>query len=125
MRVVVFEFPGLKLEAELLDTPTADAIWKSLPIEVKVETWGEEVYFSTPVSVKRERGAREVIELGEIAYWTEGSAIAIGFGRTPASVKDEIRLASPVNIWAKARGDVKKLTAVKRGSKVVVRANRK
>ncbi len=122
MRRIVFDFPGLQLEAELLDTPTADAIWRALPIEAVAERWGEEVYFSIPVSMARERGARAIVELGEIAYWPDGDSIALGFGRTPISVKDEIRLASPCNIWAKALGDMKSLTAVKRGVKVSVKA---
>jgi len=122
MAKIRFEFGSLTLEAELLDTPTARAITAALPVSASVLTWGEEVYFDVPVDVPREREARAVVTPGEIAYWPEGPAIAIGFGRTPVSQGNETRLASPVNIFAKALSDVKALKAVRAGSKVTVSA---
>ena len=115
-----FDFGILTLDAELLDTPTAKAIAGALPITSSALTWGEEVYFEVPVEVKREANARAVVTAGDVAYWPEGPAIALGFGRTPISKGDEIRLASPCNIFAKAIGDVKMLGKVKAGTKVKV-----
>ena len=52
MRKIRFEFGSIALEAELLQTPTANAIWNKLPIRAEVLRWGEEVYFEVPVAIK-------------------------------------------------------------------------
>ncbi len=119
-RQLVIDAGGIVVRVELLQTPTADAIWRAAPFVASARTWGEEVYFETPVHVPREKNARDVVSAGEIAFWVEGSSIAIGFGRTPVSRGNEIRLAAPVNIWARALDDVRALGLVRDGAKISV-----
>ena len=120
MRKLKMIIGGIEITAELLATPTAEAIYDKLPFSSTARTWGEEVYFDTPVRAENEADARAVVEAGELAFWLAGNAIAIGFGPTPVSEGDEIRLASPCNIWGRAVEDVRRLAAVKDGESITV-----
>jgi hypothetical protein len=120
MRQLKLIIGEVEIRAALLDTPTAAALYEAAPFEARASTWGEEVYFTTPISLAREPGAKAVVEPGELAFWPDGDAIAIGFGRTPISQGDECRLASPCNIWGRALDDVKALRAVRSGAPVKV-----
>jgi hypothetical protein len=120
MRTLRLTIGGVTIRAELFDTPTADALHAAAPFEARASTWGDEVYFATPVSPAREADAKAVVEPGELAFWPDGDAIAIGFGRTPISQGDECRLASPCNIWGRALDDVKALKAVRSGAPIKV-----
>ena len=99
-KILILKFNSKLFEINLRNTETARLIAESVPIKSKIQTWGEEIFFNTNLQVKLEDDARDVMQLGELAFWTEGSAIAIGYGKTPVSVGQEIRLIVPCNVWA-------------------------
>lgn len=91
--------------ARLLNTPTADAVWNALPLESTCNLWGDEIYFTIPVSHDLEEDACEVVEKGDLAYWPKGPAFCIFFGPTPISKRNEIRPASAVNVFGRVFDD--------------------
>ena len=110
---------GVEVTAELSDTLTADLVWDALPITASGSTWGDEIYFRTPVS-DEERDAVPTVDMGAVAYWPPGQAICLFYGPTPMSVGDEIRPASPVNVFGRIMGDAAILKSVSSGSEVTV-----
>jgi len=110
----------VSVQAELKDTETAQAMWDGLPLEGVANTWGDEIYFSTPLVLPLEAG-QEVVELGDLGYWPPGRAFCIFFGLTPSSTGDEIRPASAVSVFGRVVGDPTVLKAVKDGTQLAVR----
>lgn len=110
---------SIEIVAQLDETGTADAIWSALPICGNVNLWGEEVYFPVSLSLPPEK-ARELVEAGDLGYWPQGPAFCIFFGPTPASSGQEIRPASPVNVFGRIVGDTAPLRGVRQGARIVV-----
>ena len=111
---------GVSFEVILEETPTAKALLAAVPFEARAQTWGEEVYFSTPVSAKLEPDARQIVEPGTVCFWTEGDAIALPWGRTPISTDERPKLASRCNVLGRLDGDPRDLQKVRSGDKISV-----
>ena len=110
---------SVSAEARLNDTQTARAIWDKLPIEARGETWGEEIYFDIGLTAPAE-APREVVDVGDLAYWPPGRAFCIFFGPTPVSRGGECRPASPVNVVGQVVGDARIFDKVRAGTRVTI-----
>ena len=111
---------AIEVGAELNDTKTARAIWGALPIKSRVNLWGDEIYFSIPLSLEIELG-QELVSLGDLGYWPDGNAFCIFFGPTPMSRRDEIRPASWVTVFGKVIGDAAVFKKIAEGTKITIR----
>lgn len=120
MKKIVIRTDNLSFEAELQNTPTAEMILKSLPLESTANVWGDEIYFIIPVHLDLEPGAQEEVEIGDLAYWPTGPAFCIFFGPTPVSTDEKPRAYSPVNVFGKIIGDATILKRIPQGEKIRV-----
>lgn len=110
---------GVSAQALLNDGATAARIWAALPIEAQASTWGDEIYFDIGLDCASE-SPREVVEIGDLAFWPPGHAFCIFFGPTPASRGAEIRPASAVNVVGRVVGDATVFRKVRAGARVVL-----
>lgn len=94
--LITITIEGVSFDAELNDSETAGKLYESLPMDIQMSRWGDEYYGSCGVSSHETENAREVMEVGELAYWAPGSAFCIFFGPTPASTDGKPRAASAV-----------------------------
>lgn len=101
-------------------TPTVERLLSSAPFEASANRWGDEIYFETPVSAELEDDSRASMEVGDVAYWPEGRALAVFFGPTPVSTDGKPRAYSACNIVGRVVGDTAVLRGVKSGDAVKV-----
>ena len=96
------------------------SIWDALPLTASANRWGDEIYFSIPLQLERADDAREVVSLGALGFWPPGHAFCVFFGPTPMSSGDEIRAASPVNVFGRIIGEADVFKQVLSGHRVSV-----
>ena len=113
---------SLSVEAELNDSATSRKIVEALPIKTSFNTWGDEIYFTIPVSSDLDETAQEEVAIGDLGYWPSGKAFCIFFGPTPMSSSDKIIPASAVNIIGKIIGDAKQFKEVMQEKEVQLEA---
>jgi hypothetical protein len=96
--------------ATLNDSSSARLIADALPFDSVAQLWGDEVYFSTPVTTG-EDNPQATVESGDVAYWPPGEALCLFFGQQPYS---------PVNIVGRIDGNPSVLAAVRDGDAIRV-----
>lgn len=113
-KTIEISFNKIVIEAVLNDSITAQKILKALPIKSEINLWGNEVYFEIPVEAELENG-KELMDIGNIAFWPPGNAFCIFFGPTPASIDTRPRAASAVNVIGKITGEksIEKIKEIK------------
>jgi len=109
----------IEVLAQLNDSRVAGLIWDILPVSASVNTWGDEIYFSIPVTAKIENPV-EVVEKGDLGYWPEGKCFCIFFGPTPISSGDEIKPASSVEKIGEICGNPEEFKKINSGETVTL-----
>lgn len=103
--IISIEVGESAFKAELNDSRTAALLLETLPATLTLSRWGDEYYGGCGVASSDEHEAREIMDVGELAYWQPGSALCIFFGPTPASTDGRPRAASPVVPIGRILGD--------------------
>jgi len=111
------------VNAKLNETETAAGVLDILPITTSFNLWGDEIYFSIPLAMEEAEDAREIVAVGDIAYWPQGQALCIFLGKTPVSRGGEPRAISPVNVVGRVEpeGVPGLLNAVRQQNSITIR----
>ena len=114
-----FSANGVEFDADLNNSKTAKAIYNKLPLEAIVDTWGDEIYFDIGLKLLKENPTVKV-NVGDIAYWPQGSSMCIFFGPTPISKDENPKPASQVNLIGATNCPKEILKNIKSGTKITI-----
>lgn len=102
---------------EFNNTPEAKQIIQSLPLDSRVSTWGDELFFETTISI--DSGATTIdVNPGDVAFWPAGKSLCIFFGPTPFSKDNKPVPASPVIIVGRTSAKPEELKKIKTGHSI-------
>jgi uncharacterized protein len=118
---ILIEIGGLSFTAQLYSGAADRKFAAALPKEFTVTRWGDEYYGNCSISLHEDDTAREIMKVGEIAYWAPDSAFCIFFGSTPASTDSRPRAASEVIPLGLIDGDVSALKSLGTSLSVKIR----
>ena len=97
---MLVKFDNFELKLNLDNSETALKLAKLSSFKAQINTWGEEIYFETTnLGIKPDKNAKDIVTFSEVTYWCEGNSMAIGFGKKPVSIENEIIVVSKVNIF--------------------------
>ena len=108
-QTITIAIAGQDFSARLNDSAAARELIEALPLAVTMSRWGGEYYGGFSLNIEDMDSAREIMEVGEIAYWPPGSALCFFFGTTPASTDERPRAASPVVPLGRITGETEPL----------------
>jgi len=117
----VVQAGGRELHAELSDSAAGRVVTAALPLTVRMARWGDEYYGSVGLEIPEDGTSRELMEVGEIAFWPPGKALCVFFGRTPASTDERPRAASAVLPVGRVSADLDSLKGMGSSVRVVFR----
>ncbi len=121
IKMVIGNLPEITMNLSDSKSVTIDRLLSALPLSSAVERWGDEIYFYVDFKASLEPGARSEMEVGEVAYWPSGPAIAIFFGPTPASKGSKPAAVSECNVIGRVEASPEVLRRAKEGNKVHLR----
>jgi hypothetical protein len=123
MSKITIKASDVSMDAELMQTSTALAIYHSLPLSGAANVWGDEIYLEIPLQLELEDDARQDVDVGDLAYWPSGPAFCIFFGPTPVSRGNAPRAYSPVNVFGRIKGDAAVFKSIAKGTRISIESN--
>lgn len=121
VKVEIPKIDNIILELDSESAPkTVDLFIKSLPFQVGVNVWGQEIYTDpSPIKMDAEN-VKGVVDLFDVAYWPDGDAICFFYGPTPVGTKNQIKPYSPVNVIGKIKNpDASIIPKIKAGTTAI------
>lgn len=110
---------GTLVTVDLDGSELAEKIVEELPLESRVSTWGEEIYF--PIPVESEPGSlTQDVEVGDVAFWHEGQSLAVFFGPTPMSEDEQPVPADDVELVGTVSSGLDELSGFRAGQAIEV-----